>query len=215
MAAHGSLQTFTNRILLNLEDDLAPNHQLADEWEWMHAYRLWEANRKVFLWPENWIEPELRDDKSPLFEDLETALLQGEITDKGAEAAYRAYLDGLADVANLEIVAIHTEKRGAAATAYSRPQVVVHAIGPTKKPHRYFHRKRTSEGWTPWRKIDADVQVITSPGHARRSTVSLLGDPGGEGRVTHAPRPVAASHSSESGRRQRRGQGLAAGRRSG
>jgi len=153
VAAHGSLQTFTNRILLNLEPGLAPNKQLGEEWEWMRAYRVWEANRKVFLWPENWIEPELRDDKTPLFEDLETALLQGEITDKGAEAAYRAYLDGLADVANLEIVAIHTSE-----TSVSQPLRSVHAIGRTKKPHRYFHRKRTSEGWTPWRKIDADIQ---------------------------------------------------------
>ena len=38
----------------------------ADGWEWRRAYRLWEANRKVFLFPENWLEPELRDDKTPL-----------------------------------------------------------------------------------------------------------------------------------------------------
>ena len=39
----------------------------AEEWEWMKAYRVWEANRKIFLWPENWIEPQLRDDASPFF----------------------------------------------------------------------------------------------------------------------------------------------------
>jgi hypothetical protein len=32
-------------------------------WEWMRRYRLWEANRKVFLSPENYLEPEPRDDK--------------------------------------------------------------------------------------------------------------------------------------------------------
>jgi hypothetical protein len=25
----------------------------------MKRYRVWEANRKVFLWPENWLEPDL------------------------------------------------------------------------------------------------------------------------------------------------------------
>jgi hypothetical protein len=35
------------------------------KWEWMKNYRLWEASRKVFLYPENWLEPELREDKSP------------------------------------------------------------------------------------------------------------------------------------------------------
>ena len=31
-------------------------------WSWLKWYRVWEANRKVFLYPENWIEPELRED---------------------------------------------------------------------------------------------------------------------------------------------------------
>src|SRR5437870_13912238 len=30
------------------------------EWEWLERYRVWDANRKIFLYPENWIEPELR-----------------------------------------------------------------------------------------------------------------------------------------------------------
>jgi ATP-dependent 26S proteasome regulatory subunit len=29
-------------------------------WEWRKKYRVWEANRKVFVYPENWIEPDLR-----------------------------------------------------------------------------------------------------------------------------------------------------------
>lgn len=29
-------------------------------WSWRKRYRLWEASRKVFLYPDNWIEPELR-----------------------------------------------------------------------------------------------------------------------------------------------------------
>ena len=38
-----------------------------DRWEWMKNYSVWEADRKVFLYPEDWLEPELRDDKSPFF----------------------------------------------------------------------------------------------------------------------------------------------------
>jgi ATPase family associated with various cellular activities (AAA) len=30
------------------------------EWQWRKNYRVWDANRKIFLYPENWIEPELR-----------------------------------------------------------------------------------------------------------------------------------------------------------
>ena len=35
------------------------------DWTWLKRFRVWEANRKVFLYPENYIEPELRDDKEP------------------------------------------------------------------------------------------------------------------------------------------------------
>jgi hypothetical protein len=27
-------------------------------WQWLRRYRVWEANRKVFLYPENSLEPE-------------------------------------------------------------------------------------------------------------------------------------------------------------
>ena len=54
-----------------VEPEVGLTESVAEQWAWMKAYRLWEANRKVFIYPENWIEPELRDDKSPFFEDLE------------------------------------------------------------------------------------------------------------------------------------------------
>jgi hypothetical protein len=30
-------------------------------WQWLSRYRVWEANRKVFLYPENSLEPESRE----------------------------------------------------------------------------------------------------------------------------------------------------------
>ena len=45
-----------------------------EEWEWRQHYRVWEANRKIFLWPENYLDPTIRDDKTPLFEELESEL---------------------------------------------------------------------------------------------------------------------------------------------
>ena len=59
-----------------------------DQWKWMKNYRVWEANRKIFLYPENWIEPELRDDKSELFPRLENTLQQNELTDRAVEDAF-------------------------------------------------------------------------------------------------------------------------------
>ena len=76
VAAISSLQLYVYRCLMNLEtaksDGLAvlPKIDAEDiqhEWEWRRNYRVWEANRKVFLYPESYLEPELRDDKTPLF----------------------------------------------------------------------------------------------------------------------------------------------------
>jgi hypothetical protein len=41
---------------------------------------VWEANRKVFLYPENWIQPSLRDDKSPIYLQLESELMQEDLS---------------------------------------------------------------------------------------------------------------------------------------
>jgi hypothetical protein len=30
---------------------------VTDVWKWLRSYRVWLANLKVFLWPENWLEP--------------------------------------------------------------------------------------------------------------------------------------------------------------
>jgi hypothetical protein len=30
------------------------------EWKWRENYRVWDANRRIFLYSENWTEPELR-----------------------------------------------------------------------------------------------------------------------------------------------------------
>ena len=77
----------------------------------MKRYRIWEANRKIFLFPENWLEPEFRDDKSYLFEELENALLQGDVSDELVEDAFLKYLNGLDEIARLEVVSCSADER--------------------------------------------------------------------------------------------------------
>ena len=59
--AIGSVQLFVQRCLLNLEDGLHVDAaELNDttsadswyQWAWMKNYRVWEANRKIFLFPD-------------------------------------------------------------------------------------------------------------------------------------------------------------------
>lgn len=158
VAAAGSIQIFVQRAMLSL-DGASLSEEATREWRWMKSYRVWEANRKVFLFPENYIDPMLRVDKSPLFKKLEQDLRQGELTFASAEAAYRNYLDGLAEVANLEVLAVYDERVVKTPfSIYDKDKTVVHVLGRTAEPHKYFHRTRVRGRWTAWERVDLDVK---------------------------------------------------------
>ncbi len=61
--ALSSVQLFVQRCFLGLESKVENNVEKGvantvldrGRWDWMQRYRVWEANRKVFLYPENWI----------------------------------------------------------------------------------------------------------------------------------------------------------------
>ncbi len=186
VAATMSLQLYLHRILLNLEqDDKEPgtanrvnlmvdpddpgnlDYQVfpLDEWEWRKNYRVWEANRKVFLYPENYIEPDLRDNKSPLFEELEQELLQEEINTDTVLEAYGKYMRGFDEVAHLKIAGSYLQRDDETETD------VLHLFGVSvDDPIRYYYRtvenlyyseKNQSRGvvWHPWEEIKVQVPV--------------------------------------------------------
>ena len=108
----------------------------------MKNYRVWEANRKVFLYPENWIEPELRDDKTPFFKELESELLQSDLTAGDGRDAFLHYLEKLDQVARLEIVGMYheVEIRHDGNMAVD----ILHVFGRTPgTPHVYYYRRRS------------------------------------------------------------------------
>jgi hypothetical protein len=151
--AIGSVQLFIQRCLLNMELLVHPSVINSRQWEWMKRYRVWEANRKIFLFPENWLEPEFRDDKTHLFTELEGALLQGDISSDLVEDAFLAYLRKLDELARLDIVAMHLEDNPDPARR------TVHVIGRTySQPHKYFYRRYAHQMWTPWTPVGAEIE---------------------------------------------------------
>jgi hypothetical protein len=162
--AISSVQLFIARCLMGLETtteiDTATGAEtevviriaesFAAHWnQWRKVYRVWEANRKVFLYPENWIEPELRKDKSPFFKELESKLTQNDVTDEIAKDALLEYLEKLDTVANLEIIAFFPDES----------TKITHVLGRTKNiPHQYFYRKQENSIWTAWEPVELDIQ---------------------------------------------------------
>src|SRR6185436_2947324 len=154
-AALSTVQLFITRCFMNLESDVTPAALRADRWAYMKRYRVWEANRKIFLYPENWLEPELRDNKSPFFRELEAELLKSDITDELAEDAYLSYLKKLDDVARLEIVGTALEERKAG----DPDDDVLHVFGRTNGDTRQHYYRRYEGGyWLPWEKVSLNIQ---------------------------------------------------------
>jgi len=151
--AIASVQLFIQRCLLNMEPQVHPSVINSKQWEWMKRYRVWEANRKIFLFPENWLEPEFRDDKTYLFTELEGALLQGDVSSDLVEDAFLNYLKKLDELARLDIVAMHLEDK-------SDPSLrILHVIGRTySQPHKYFYRRYKHQMWTPWEPVSAEIE---------------------------------------------------------
>ncbi|HNF98174.1 MAG TPA: neuraminidase-like domain-containing protein, partial [Pseudomonadota bacterium] len=151
--AIASVQLFIQRSLLNLEPKVHPSTIDAKQWEWMKRYRVWEANRKIFLFPENWLEPEFRDDKTHLFAELEGALLQGDVSSDLVDDAFLNYLKKLDELARLDICAMHIEDDSDPA------QRVLHVFGRTfSEPHKYFYRRYAHQTWTPWEPVSAQIE---------------------------------------------------------
>jgi hypothetical protein len=156
--ALSSVQLFIERCLMNLEQEVSPSSFKSKErkqWEWMKRYRVWEANRKVFLYPENWLEPELRDDQSPFFKETMSELLQGDITEDRAAEVLLNYLTKLEEVAKLEPCGIHYLKNDDSQTAGDIAHVVARSTGASRK---YFYRRQENGYWTPWEQIKLDIE---------------------------------------------------------
>lgn len=153
-AALSSVQLFVDRVLMNLEPRVPPAAVRPERWEWMKRYRVWEANRKVFLWPENWLEPELRDDQSPAFREVMGSLLQSDITEDAAAQALGNYLTQLDEIAKLEPCGMFLSERSPG-IADDVTHVIARSHGAGR---RYFHRTREGGTWTPWQPIKLDIQ---------------------------------------------------------
>lgn len=154
--ALSSVQLFTQRCLLNLEQRVASSSIKTKQWEWMKRYRVWEANRKVFLWPENWLDPELRDNKSPFFKDLESELLQSDITDDAAATALVHYLEKLDEVAKLEICGMYYREN----EINNEADDIIHVIARTAGARRvyYYRRQEGGTAWTAWERVDLSIE---------------------------------------------------------
>ena len=151
-----AVQLFVQHILFGIERGITADPIIKQRWTWMRNYRVWEANRKVFLFPENWLFPELRDDKSSSFKQLESALGQGELTQDLAQNAFSAFLDDVAQIGQTHVLGMFEHVHDLIRDLY----VVGRSANP---PYNYYWRQCVDfcsgfMEWKPWQRIELDLE---------------------------------------------------------
>ena len=152
--ALSSIQLFIERCLRNLEPHVNPADIDAVQWDWRKRYRVWQANREVFLWPENWLDESLRDDQSPFFQTTMNQLLQSDITD---------------DDARLGLPRLPLEPRTGRQARPLRPVLptgtagsaddLAHVVARTGGAHRkHYYRRLRGGAWTPWEEVNLPIE---------------------------------------------------------
>lgn len=166
--AISSVQLFVQRIQLGLEEEKGniPRDAInTAQWAWMQNYRIWEANLKVLLHSENYVDMSLRRDKTPPYQALEADLMQGDISAVRASAALTTYLDALEEVSRLQTVGMYRDTPMADGWPNFARQSLYFVGSTQTQPKKHFLRQYVRHGpderdgtWTPWQLIDLDLQ---------------------------------------------------------
>lgn len=174
--AISTVHLYVQRCLLGLEvkNKVLSNVINRKDWEWMRSYQTWEANRKVFLYPENWLDPTLRDNKSELFKDFEAKIMQTNLDEENMSQLVKTYVYGVNDLSDLEIQAYLWNTQTAGKEAF-------HLFARSRStPYIYYYRRLLLKAsttlpnsnridpstrllrWTAWQKMDMEIQTYES-----------------------------------------------------
>jgi len=151
--AYAAVQLFIERALMGLEQPKVTVDLTGDEtwlqWSWMKRFRIWQANREVFLYPENWLVESQRPSRTEIFVKLEQEVHQGESTTEHLEKVALNYIDSLDEIAHLVVT-------GVCADPVTGTQVVARTADD---PPRFYHRSMVDGAWSGWAQIPLDIKA--------------------------------------------------------
>lgn len=128
-------------------------------WDWMSSYRIWEVNRKIFLYPESYIEPALRKKVTPTFDQFEDDLLQNDINKHTVKEPYQKYLQEVDLLGNLVYISSYNTDRRDAETGEEKETLFLFGRTNTQ-PYGYYMRKLDDlVDWGPWLNIDITINA--------------------------------------------------------
>jgi hypothetical protein len=157
-----SLQQHVHAIYNGMEPgyDSASPDALALWRDGMSRYSLWAGYQMLADYPENYLDPTLRLDKTSIFSAFESALAQARLTSDTVQAALGEYLQAFETVSNLLITGCYVDSANFVDADY-------YFIGRQSiEPFAFYWRKARlyggdtasqaqMAGWTEWRLIES------------------------------------------------------------
>ncbi|KAJ5322540.1 hypothetical protein N7452_010829 [Penicillium brevicompactum] len=161
--AISSVQLFSQRCALGLEDGIGSDFLSRADLEYMLRYRLWEADRKAYLYPENWADATLRDNKTPEFQELESQVMQTRLDSESISNLIKQYVLSVEKTANLKVEAYVIDRD------VERKQDTFHIFARTRQSPITFYYRNVSVGflrqrikaptWSPWAQINVEITM--------------------------------------------------------
>lgn len=152
------VQLYLQRCRLRLEDGVDNLDIPPVWWEWIMNYRVWEANREIFLYPENYLVPSLRKTKTSIFKELESQLMQANVTQENVQKAYMKYMSEFSQIAKVEIVdayycSINDPAKGLIDTFF------LFGKKATDPVSFYLCQREEGAEWSEWKEIKITINA--------------------------------------------------------
>jgi hypothetical protein len=160
--ASSCAQQFIHAVYRRLEPDFK-NHQFPAsdlaQWELYNNYPDWAAVQLIRLYPENYINPFVRQRKSSLFRDLENDLNQARLSTDSVQTALQNYLQAFEQTCDLDVISCYMD-------GISPERADYYFVGRQRvQPFQYFWRKAEIEltptctavnpaAWGEWQAVD-------------------------------------------------------------
>lgn len=137
------IHSFIQAVRLGTEPNYSAENFDENTWSWLKSYGTWHAAMMVSLYPENFLFPPSRYNKTPSFKMIVDSAL---VASLDYQQTLKAYYKSLLDLQDM------------------------HLIGIARVEHRTFIFSRVAKGfyysvlydngkWKPWKKIDLSVDI--------------------------------------------------------
>jgi hypothetical protein len=164
--AVSSAQQYIHAVYRKMEpgfvDTDFDKQDLAD-WALYNNYPDWAALQMIAVYPENFINPFVRQRKSSLFKSLENSLNQTRLNSDSVQLALRDYLQTFEQTCNLDVISAYMDGESPTKADY-------YFVGRQREqPFQYFWRKAQVElsptctainpaAWSEWQAVDIAVE---------------------------------------------------------